>query len=211
MLKNYFKTALRKLRRDQSYAAINVLGMALGMGCCLLIFLIIQYELRFDRFHSKRDRIYRITTHERLNDKSSETMGAPIPMAEALRSDFLNLDKVAITYYAYSGQFTIPDGKQDVRRFQEESGVAYVEPEFFEIFDFPWKAGEVKSLVEPNRVALTEELAQKFLAARIPWAKPFAWIIASNCRSSASSRNIRCTPISPSPLSSHGKPCLKPV
>ena len=57
MIKNYCKTALRKLRRNRSYAGINMLGLALGMTCCLLIFLIIQYELRFDRFHSKRDRI----------------------------------------------------------------------------------------------------------------------------------------------------------
>ncbi|MGH7493077.1 MAG: ABC transporter permease [bacterium] len=171
MIKNYFKTALRKLRRNQSYAGINVLGLALGMTCCLLIFLIIQYELRFDRFHGKRDRIYRITTDERMNDKASETMGAPIPMAEALRSDFLNLEKVAITYYAYSGQFTITGSKQVVRRFQEDSGVAYVEPEFFEIFDFPWKVGEVKSLAEPNRVALTEALAQKFFGSEDPLGK----------------------------------------
>ncbi len=171
MFRNYFKTAWRKLRRSQSYAAINVLGLALGMTCCLFIFLIIQYELRFDRFHGKRDRIFRITTDERMNDRTSETMGSPLPMAEALRSDFPNLEKVTVAYYIYSGLFTINSSEQEPRRFQENEGVAFVEPEFFAIFDFPWKTGDPESLNEPNRVALTEALAQKFFADEDPLGK----------------------------------------
>ncbi|MDZ7363617.1 MAG: ABC transporter permease [candidate division KSB1 bacterium] len=168
MLKNYLITTLRKLGRQKNYTAINVLGLALGMACCLFIFLIIQYELRFDRFHSKRDRIYRLVTEEKINDIVSETMGSPIPMAAALRQDFPNLEKVTVAFGLSGGLFAVTQDDGTVQRFQENDRVAFVEPEFFEIFDFPWLAGDPKSLAEPNGVALTEEFAQKFFDSADP-------------------------------------------
>lgn len=168
MFKNYFVTTIRKLSRQKNYTAINVLGLALGMACCLFIFLIIQYELRFDRFHSKFDHIYRIVTDEKINDIVSETMGSPIPMAAALRQDFPNLEKVAVVFGNYGGLFAVAQDDGTVQRIQENERVAFVEPEFFEIFDFPWIAGDPKSLAEPNGVALTEEFAQKFFGNADP-------------------------------------------
>ncbi len=168
MLKNYLITTLRKLSRQKNYTAINVLGLALGMACCLFIFLIIQYELRFDRFHRKFDRIYRVVTDEKINDITSETMGSPIPMAAALRQDFPNLEKVTVAFGNYGGLFAITQDDGIVQRFQENEQVAFVEPEFFEIFDFPWMAGDPKSLAEPNGVALTEEFAKKFFGSADP-------------------------------------------
>jgi ABC-type antimicrobial peptide transport system permease subunit len=168
MLKNYLITNLRKLGRQKYFTAINVLGLALGMACCLFIFLIIQYELRFDRFHQKFDRIYRIVTDEKINDMISPTMGSPMPMAGALRNDFPNLEKVAAIFGNYGGLFAITQDEGTVRRFQEDERVAFVEPEFFEIFDFPWIAGDPQSLAEPNCVALAEEFAKKFFGNADP-------------------------------------------
>src|SRR5439155_195048 len=62
MFKNYFKTALRNLKRNKSYAMINVLGLAVGIAASLLIFLIIQFETSFDNFHKKKNSIYRVLT-----------------------------------------------------------------------------------------------------------------------------------------------------
>ncbi len=168
MLKNYLKIALRKLSRNRLYTTINVFGLAMGMMCCLFIFLIITYELRFDRFHAKFDRIYRVTTDEVINDAVSYTMGAPMPMAQALRNDFPALEKVTVMFYMNNGLFSVKNEAGEMKRFQESQGVAYVEPEFFEIFDFPWMAGDPKSLSEPNNVALTENLAKKYFGGENP-------------------------------------------
>jgi len=168
MFRNYLLTTLRKLNREKNHTAINVLGLALGITCCLFIFLIIQYELSFDRFHSKRERIYRIVTDEKINDLVSTTMGSPIPMAEALRVDFPNLEKVAAMFGNYSALFAITRANQTVARFQENDNVALVEPEFFEIFDFPWVVGNPQTLAEPNCVALTESIAEKFFGDENP-------------------------------------------
>ncbi len=63
MLKNYMKVALRNLRRDPTYSYINVIGLAVGLACFLLIALYIQNEFQYDRFHARADRIVRVTSH----------------------------------------------------------------------------------------------------------------------------------------------------
>ncbi|MEK7729942.1 MAG: ABC transporter permease, partial [candidate division KSB1 bacterium] len=168
MFKNYLLTALRKLNRQRNHTAINVLGLALGMACCVFIFLIIQYETSFERFHGKRERIYRVVTDEQMNEIVSPTMGTSMPMAEALRSDFPQLEKVAVTFGNYSGLFAITRADQTLARFQENDVVAFVEPQFFDIFDFPWLAGDPQSLSEPNSVALSEDAARKFFGEANP-------------------------------------------
>ena len=60
MFISYFKIAYRNLRRNKTYALINVLGLAVGITACLLIFLVIQFETSFDNFHKKKNSIYRI-------------------------------------------------------------------------------------------------------------------------------------------------------
>ena len=60
MINNYLKIAIRNLRRQKGYSFINIIGLATGLVCCILIFLWIHHELNFDRFHQEADRIYRV-------------------------------------------------------------------------------------------------------------------------------------------------------
>ena len=62
MLKNYLKIALRNLIKHKAFSLINISGLAIGMACCLLIIIFVQDELRYDRFHDKEGRIYRLTS-----------------------------------------------------------------------------------------------------------------------------------------------------
>ena len=66
MLHNYLKISLRNLKRQKAYTLINVLGLALGFACAILIFSFVKYHLGFDAFHSKKDRIYRIVTEDHM-------------------------------------------------------------------------------------------------------------------------------------------------
>ena len=61
MFKNYFKTALRNLLKDKLNTATNLIGLALGIACCILILIFVNNELSFDQFHKNSDRIYRAT------------------------------------------------------------------------------------------------------------------------------------------------------
>src|SRR5262245_32320693 len=96
MFKNYFKTAFRNLWRNKNFTFINIAGLAVGIAVCLVIFLIIQFELSFDTFHSKKDRIYRVYTELHSEDGVHNTSGVPFPLPTAMHVDFPNIKSTAV-------------------------------------------------------------------------------------------------------------------
>ncbi|HKC35322.1 MAG TPA: ABC transporter permease, partial [Chitinophagaceae bacterium] len=108
MIKNYFKTAFRNLWRKKNFTLINITGLAVGIAVCLVIFIIIQFELSFDNFHKNKDRIYRILTEEHSADGIRRTRGVPFPLPTAMHNDFPALKSSAI-YTMGDDQIIIPD------------------------------------------------------------------------------------------------------
>ena len=162
MIKNYLKTALRNLFRNKSYAAINITGLAVGIAACLLIFLVIQYESSFDTFHKKKDRIYRVVSEFKSPDGTFYSPGVPFPVTQALRLDFPQLKKVAAIFND-NGLITVPQNNNEPPKKFRETGVFFAEPQFFEMFDFAWLAGDAKqTLMAPNTAILTKETAEKY-------------------------------------------------
>lgn len=156
MFRNYLKTAWRNLRRRQSYTAINITGLTVGIAACLLIFLVVQYETSFDTFHAKKDRIYRLISFHTKPSLSFET-GVPFPLPEALRLDLPQLPGIATILRNEGSLFSAGN-----KKFKED-GTYYAGPAFFETFDYGWLAGDKKTaLAEPNTVALTRSEADKF-------------------------------------------------
>ncbi len=162
MLKNYLKIAVRNLLRHKAYSFINIAGLAIGMACSLMLFLLIKFELSFDAFHRKAERLYRINTVVTRPEGKAYQTGTPSPFSAALRHDFPELEKVTVVDYDYEGLVTILEAGNAPVCYKEKSGVAFIEPDFFDMFDFAWSAGDPKTLAEPNNVALTEALAKKY-------------------------------------------------
>ncbi|HZK65479.1 MAG TPA: ABC transporter permease, partial [Puia sp.] len=167
MLKNHLRIALRNLTSRKGYAIINILGLATGIAVCLLIFLVIRFETSFDDFHKQRDHIYRVVSVFKTTEGIDYESGVPFPTAQALRHDYPQLKNVAsILSLGGSGLISIPDDQHDSRatkRFKEETGVLYAEPEFFSMFDFKWLAGDkLAALHDPNTVVLTRSVAEKY-------------------------------------------------
>ena len=161
MIRNYIKIAWRNLRRHKAYAAINVVGLSLGIACGILIFTLVNYHLNFDNFHPFKDRIYRLVT-DFHGEEVGHTQGVPSPLGKAFRNDFTFAEKVARVKKDGDILISIPsDGP--LKKFKEESGIAFAEPEFFEIMDFPLVQGDKKSaLVEMNSAVITDKLAKKY-------------------------------------------------
>jgi putative ABC transport system permease protein len=166
MIKNYFKTAFRGLGRNKNYAVINIAGLAAGIGICLLIFITIQFELSYDNFHSKKDRIYRVLTEYHHADLANVFYGSGVPLAipAALGNNFPQVEKVVPIFSEANDQIIVLDDKgQTVKKFKEEKGVFFTEPAFFSIFDFQWLSGNpATALKEPNTAVLTKEIAEKY-------------------------------------------------
>lgn len=165
MLRNYFKVARRNVYRNKAFSVINVLGLALGTACAILIFALVKYHLSFDTFHSKRDRIYRITT-EFHQDGISRDPDAPQPMGRAFRNDYAFAEKVAMVFSRWGLLVSIPSS-EDNKKFVES--MAFAEPEFFDIMDFPLVQGDKNTiLTEPNTAIITERIAEKFFGDQNP-------------------------------------------
>jgi len=158
MFKNYFKTAIRNLKRNKGFALINILGLAVGIAACFLIFLVIQFETSFDTFHSKKEQIYRVASKFTTQDGVDYSAGSSFPVGPGLRIDFPQLKGVARIFREGNEQITLEDGK---KKFQED--VYYAEPEFFDLFDFVWLSGDAKTaLTQPASAVLTREIAEKY-------------------------------------------------
>jgi putative ABC transport system permease protein len=172
MIRNYIKIAWRNLRRNKSYAAINIIGLSLSIACGILIFTLVSYHLSFDDFHHDRDRIYRVVT-EIHNDDISYTPGVPPPFAKAFRNDYTLSEKVGEVVTFGDIVISFP-GEKGNKKFQEEAGVGVADPEFFDIFNFPLVRGDFKTaLKEPNTAIVTEKIAKKYFGNQDPIGKIF--------------------------------------
>src|SRR5579862_7786673 len=164
MLKNYFKTTFRSLRLNKSYAAINVTGLAVGIAACLLIFMVLQFETSFDNFHPHGDRIYRVGSDYKLPDGTHYSAGACFVAARQLRIDYPQLQNVSTIYHSAGDEVTVMDesNKPTQKKFNEQK-LFFTEPHFFEMFNFPFIAGDPKTaLAEPNTVVLTQATAERY-------------------------------------------------
>jgi predicted permease len=165
MLKSYFKIAWRNIIRHKGYAAINVSGLTVGIAACLLIFVVIQYELSFETFRPNFKNIYHVVTQEKHEGGFTYNPGLPVPSTDALRLDFPQA-KVAAINTSYGSQITVPQtgsgGGIGDKKFTENMGVMFMEPQFFDIFQADWLAGAPSVLKQPDMVVIDKSTATKY-------------------------------------------------
>src|SRR5690606_75293 len=155
MLRNYFKIAFRNLERHKSYAVINIFCLSLGITCAILIFTLVTYHLSFDTFHSHKDRVFRITT-ELHQDGIHRESNVPQPIGKEFTSDCASAEQVAMVYSGSDGLVSVPSAGSD-KRFEKK--VAFAEPEFFDILNFPLIEGNKKTVLsEPNTAIITKRI-----------------------------------------------------
>lgn len=164
MLELYFLTAFRSLARNKSYSLLNIAGLALGITCSILLFLVIKYELSYDTFHTKANRIYRVGSVANEEGEKVPQAAMPVPVTAVLRQNNPGLENITQIYGEDGGQITVPakDGAAP-KYFLEEGKIGFVEPEFFRMFSFETgNTGFSKALKEPNTIVLTQSLAEKY-------------------------------------------------
>jgi putative ABC transport system permease protein len=169
MIRNYLTITFRTLRRYQAYSLLNITGLAVGLACGILIFLVVGFQLSFDQYHQKVDRTYRIVTELR-HENVSYNRGTPKALAEVLRRDYPLIETVARIKRLRSGMLSLPNSNGGFqKKFQEDRTVSFADPELFETFDFQWKTGTAKStLTAPNSVVLTEKYVRKYFGDTDP-------------------------------------------
>ncbi len=163
MIQNYLKIALRNLRKHPGFAAINILGLTIGLSACLLIALWVADELSFDRFHEKSARIFRTQADVKFGGADMSIACASAPMADALKNDYSQIE--AICRFRRKGDLSV---RRDDKVFSEKK-VLFADPSIFDIFTFPLSEGDPHSaLREPNTVVISEKVAKKYFFGRSP-------------------------------------------
>ncbi|HMB92662.1 MAG TPA: ABC transporter permease, partial [Rhodothermales bacterium] len=163
MLPNYLKVALRNLRRQKTYAVINIGGLAVGLSCCLLLGLFIRHELSYDRFHDNADRIGRLVPdyHYQGNVSAFPAIGAP--WGPALVAAFPEVEQ-AVRFRPMRNTLVRRDD-----HIAYERGGLYADSTIFEVFSFPLVQGNPQTaLRNPNSVVLTEQMAARFFGTGDP-------------------------------------------
>jgi len=158
MLKNNFKVAFRIIKRHKGFSLINILGLAVGMASCLLIFLYVQDELSYDRYNKNADRIYRVGTHLKMQSREMNVASVCAPMAKALVDEFLEVEDT-VRFREGSDSYLFKFGNKGFR----EEKVVFSEPSFFGIFSIPLLKGDPGTALEsPYTLILSQETAEKF-------------------------------------------------
>src|SRR3977135_2229062 len=107
MINNFLKIALRNLWKNKTFAAINVVGLALGITCGLGMFIIVRHDLSFDNFHSNHKKIYRVVSQFKYPEGIEYSSGVPLALPQSFSVDFPQIQKVATIFGGYNNQLDI--------------------------------------------------------------------------------------------------------
>ena len=166
MLKNYLKIALRNFKRHKGYTFLNIAGFAIGMACCLIIFLYVRHETGFDTYHKDVERIYRIA--QDIRTPTSNRIFAPVsPMVgPTLKADYPQIEQT--TRLLTTGSRLV---KRDEVIFYEDRFM-YADNELFEIFTIPFILGSPQNaLSRPQTLVISETMAEKYFSGENPLGK----------------------------------------
>ncbi|GAA4325327.1 ABC transporter permease [Flaviaesturariibacter amylovorans] len=163
MFRNHLKVAFRYLLRHKSYTATNLLGLSVGIACCLLLALFVRSEWSFDRFHEKSGRIYRAWLQEHYKGEVFTNTVTPIPLGPVVKEgvpDVAAYCRVAALRPFVRNGATVLSGD-----------VNMVDSNFFDLFDFPFVEGNPRALHAPQAILLTQSAAKRFFGATPPMGK----------------------------------------
>lgn len=152
MITNYLKVGIRNIQKNKLAAFINTTGLALSVGCCLVVFVFIDWSFHMDTFHTKLDRLYVLEKVAGQNGEQSYEGPSPAPMAEMLQNEFPQIKNTSRI------NFVDAIIKEGDRVFHQS--VSFVDDSFYDMFDFPVKWGSRNTFTDPNGIVLTEGLSE---------------------------------------------------
>jgi putative ABC transport system permease protein len=165
MLQSYLKIAFRNLWKNKSFSFINILGLALGMACSLLIMLWVQSELSMDKFHKNDARLYRFMENQHYTGEIGTFGSTPGILAENIVKDIPEIQMASQMLWEETPLFTVGNV------LEKEKG-RYVQGDFLNMFSFELEKGDAKTaLKRPDGVVISKKLAEKYFKGQDPIGK----------------------------------------
>ena len=170
MISNYFKSALRNIKRNALFSVIDILGLAVGVAACLLILHWVNFEKSYDRFHKDSDRVYRLR-YERTSEEGQKVQFASCcpPAADVIRGAYPEVEEIARIYPHPA--VVIPENRKV--QFMEER-MYFVESEFFNLFDFSFIKGDpINGIRSANNAFISSSTAFRYFGSEEAMGKTF--------------------------------------
>lgn len=167
MLRNFVKIASRNILKHKFFSAINILGLAIGMACCLFIFIYVVDELSYDKFHADADRIYRIGLHGKIAGQEVYTTNSSYPVGETMTQEIPGVEEALRMLGRGDG---VQLKNEDISFV--EDGIFWADSNFFNFFSFKLLSGHPDEVLkEVNSLVLTPALARKYFGDDDPVGK----------------------------------------
>jgi putative ABC transport system permease protein len=170
VFKNYLKTAFRNLSRHKGYSFINLLGLSIGIACCILILLYVQDEFSYDRYVPEYQNTYRIVLDLQTPERGDMHMArTPPPWGPSLAEDYPEV----VSYIRFKTPLVswLVSNEAEDKRFHEK-GFYFADHTVFNFFDFSLLRGDPETaLLEPRTVVLTESAAERYFGDQNPMGR----------------------------------------
>ncbi|MBP1674824.1 MAG: hypothetical protein H6Q24_962 [Bacteroidetes bacterium] len=165
MLKNYFISAYRSIKKNKFYSLLNIFGPAIGITCAILILLYVQEEVTFDKHSRNWDRIYRLESDFNISGKATLAALVPIPMAPTLKDEYPEIKEIA-RFVGFGIQDILFQYK-DLKFFEDK--IYFADSTVFKLFDYEFVLGSPENaLNEPNTIVITESFASRYFGKENP-------------------------------------------
>lgn len=162
MIKHYFLLAWRNALKNKLFSFVNLFGLTIGIAVSTMLFLYVQHELSYDRFHEKADRIYRVGVHGKLGDSEFRQTYTTPQLAPTLMQDFSQIESACRIDNLGSVFIKIIESGQVVKSL-EEKRIYAADSSFFNIFNFPLLAGNPATVLrEKGKILITASTAEKY-------------------------------------------------
>jgi len=171
MLKNYFKTAIRSLLRHRFFSAINVFGLAVAMALSMVIMMLVADQMMYDRYNTKRDRIYRVNSIPISQDGAmlNETATTTLPLRDELLEKYTGIEKAVRVVRGFGNMWLEIEQNVNI----PVAGY-FVDPEALDLFEYELEHGDKRTaLTEPYSVVLTKKTAKKLFRQENPVGQSF--------------------------------------
>lgn len=160
MLSNYFKVGIRNLLKYKTFSFINVFGLAIAMSVCMLVILMLADQYRYDDFHTKKERIYRILSERPYS--SLPFASTPPSLLQTLNDDYSVIEKATHLVINVGGEATSEISTTETRGF-------FADENFLKVFDFKLEKGDrVTALRAPHSIVITDDIARKLFGKEDP-------------------------------------------
>ncbi len=167
MFRNYFKIVIRNMSRYKGFSFIKIIGLSVGMTCCILILLWVKDELSYDRYHNDAHRIYRVALELHTKDSTRLTAQVACHLGPLLKKVLPQVEDMV--RFLRWGSWLVKYGNDKVFY---ENRFYYVDPEVFDVFKIPFIKGNPKTaLTLPSTLVITRDMARKYFGREEPLGK----------------------------------------